>query len=49
METMIRQDYILKVLGSSICQTYGLMQLRDFCCICKEMGYISTEYFNVDE
>ena len=29
METRICQDYILKVPGSSIHQTYGLMQLRD--------------------
>ena len=36
METRICQDYILKVPGSSIRQTYGLMQLRDVCCICKE-------------
>ena len=37
METRICQDYILKVPGSSIHQMYGLMQLRDVCCICKEM------------
>ena len=49
METRICQDYILKVPGSSIRQTYGLMQLRDVCCICKETGYISTEYFDVDK
>ena len=40
---------ILKVPGSSIRQTYGLMQLRDVCCICKETGYISTEYFDVNK
>ena len=49
METRICQDYILKVPGSSIHQTYGLMQLRDVCYICKEMGYISTEYFDVNK
>ena len=49
METRICQDYILKVPGSSIHQMYGLMQLRDVCCICKETGYISTEYFDVNK
>ena len=49
METRICQDYILKVPGSSIRPTYGLMQLRDVCCICKEAGYISTEYFDVSK
>ena len=36
METRICQEYILKVSGSSIRQMYGLMQLRDVCCIAKK-------------